>query len=117
MSRPNDFNQRNIDDFRAHAGQVSGAFAGRPLILLTTTGRKSGKQHTTPVMYRQEGDHLAVFASKGGAPTQPDWYLNLVANPEVTVEVGADKYQAQATTASGKERDEIYARQAKEYPQ
>ena len=89
MSSPTNFNQRNIDEFRANGGRVTGAFADRPLLLLTTTGRKSGKTHTTPVMYLPDGDRLVVFASKGGSPTSPDWYHNLVATPTVTVEVGA----------------------------
>lgn len=117
MSRGSDYNQRNIEEFRANGGQVGGGWTGRPLLLLTTTGAKTGKRHTTPVMYRRDGERLVVFASKGGAPTSPDWYHNLVANPTVTVEVGTDTFEAQASVTKGAERDELYAQQAKEYPQ
>lgn len=117
MSRPNERNQRVIDEFRGSGGSSATFGSDRPIILLTTTGRKSGNRHTTPVMYRRDGDRLVVFASKGGAPTSPDWYHNLVANPTVTVEVGTDRFEAQASVAQGSERDEFYAQQAKEYPQ
>ena len=86
------------------------------MLLLTTTGRKSGRAYTNPMMYLPVGDDLAVFASKAGADTDPDWYLNLVASPTVTVEVGDEKFQATATTVSGPERDRIYAEQASRYP-
>lgn len=117
MSRPNDRNQRNIEEFRANGGRVGGAFADRSLLLLTTTGRKTGKRHTTPVMYQRDGERLVIFASKGGAPTNPDWYHNLVAHPTVTVEVGTETFEAQTSVARDAERDELYARQAKQYPQ
>ena len=118
MSRPNERNLKVIEEFRTSASGSSTTFGSdRPIILLTTTGAKTGNQHTTPVMYRREGDRLAIFASKGGAPTSPDWYHNLVANPTVTVEVGKDKYEATASVAKGPDRDQIYAAQAKEYPQ
>lgn len=117
MPGMNDWNRRTIEEFRANQGQVGGVWEGRPLLLLTTTGAKSGQRHTFPVMYLREGDRLFVFASKGGAPTNPDWYHNLLAHPDVTVEVGGQTYQAIAKPVTGEERDQIYARWADKYPQ
>ena len=117
MSAPSDFNQRNIEEFRANGGKVTGMFKDRPLLLITTTGARTGKRRTNPLMYMRDGERLVVFASKGGAPTNPDWYHNLVANPTVTVEVGTETFDAQASVAGGPEHDELYARQAKDYPQ
>ncbi len=117
MSNRNEYNRRNIEEFRRRGGQVAGNFEGRPLILLTTTGAKSGHLYTTPVMYRRDGDRIVIFASKGGAPTNPDWYHNLVANPTVTVELGTDMFEAKASVAKDKERDDLYALQSQEYPQ
>jgi deazaflavin-dependent oxidoreductase (nitroreductase family) len=117
MADRNDWNRQTIEEFRANKGKVGGMWEGRPLLLLTTTGAKSGKRHTTPTMYLRDGDRLLVFASKGGAPTNPDWYHNLLAHPEVTVEVGPETYQATATVITGEERDRLYARQAELYPQ
>lgn len=113
----NDFNQQVIAEFRANGGKVGGNFEGRPMVLLTTTGAKSGEQRTTPVMYRAEGDAIYVFASMAGAPTSPAWYHNMVANPRITVEVGTEQYEAIATPVSDRaERDRIYAAQAAQYP-
>lgn len=116
MSEYNDWNQKIIDEFRANDGKVGGQFEGAPVLLLTTTGAKSGKRHTTPMMYKQDEGTLYVFASKAGAPTNPDWYHNLVANPTVTVEVGADSYEATAVPLPGEERDRVYADQSALYP-
>ena len=110
-------NRHVIEDFRANRGQASGQGVDRPLLLLTTTGRKSGNPYTTPVMYLRDGERLAVFATHGGAPRHPDWYQNLVAHPTVTVEVGAETFEARAVTADTEERDRLYARQAELYPQ
>jgi deazaflavin-dependent oxidoreductase (nitroreductase family) len=110
------WNQGIIEEFRANDGKVGGSFAGAPLLLLTTTGAKSGKPRTNPTMYLPDGDRLLVFASKAGAPTNPDWYHNLVANPIATVEVGNERYEVEATVITGDERDRIYARQAELYP-
>ena len=107
----NERNQAVIGEFRANAGKVGGPFAGGTLLLLTTTGRKSGNRLTTPLMYLADGDRFVVFASKGGAPTSPDWYHNLVADPRATVEVGADQFEAEAKVVTGPERDDLYARQ------
>lgn len=117
MPDRNDWNHQIIEEFRANGGKVGGMWEGRPLLLLTTTGAKSGQRRTRPMMYKREGDRLFVFASKGGAPTNPDWYYNLLAHPEVTVEVGNETYDAVATPITGEERDRIYAQWAEMYPQ
>ena len=117
MPDSNDWNRPTIEAFRANGGKVGGMWEGRPLLLLTTTGAKSDRRHTQPVMYLGDGDRLLVFASKGGAPTNPDWYHNLLAHPEVTVEVGNETYDAIATPLKGEERDRIYARWVEMYPQ
>ena len=88
MTDTGDFNTKIIDEFRAKAGNVGGQFQGAPLLLLHTTGARTGQERVNPMMYEADGDRLAVFASMGGAPTNPDWYRNLVANPEVTAEIG-----------------------------
>jgi deazaflavin-dependent oxidoreductase (nitroreductase family) len=116
MTDPNDWNQRIIEEFRANGGKVGGPFAGAPLLLLTTTGARTGRSHTTPVMYTDDGDRLLVYASKGGAPTNPAWYHNLVASPRVTVEVGTERFEADATVITGEERDRLYNRHAERYP-
>jgi len=117
MANMNDWNRQSIEEFRANGGKVGGFWEGKPLLLLTTTGAKSGQRHTNPVMYLADGNRLIVFASKRGAPTHPDWYHNLVAHPEVTVEVGTETYDATATVLKGEEQDRLYARQAELYPQ
>lgn len=117
MTERSNWNRQTIEEFRANEGKVGGIWEGRPLLLLTTTGGRSGRHHTTPTMYLRDGDRLLVFASKGGAPGHPDWYHNLLAHPEVTVEVGPDTYQAIATPLTGEERDRFYAKQAELYPQ
>jgi deazaflavin-dependent oxidoreductase (nitroreductase family) len=117
MADRNDWNRQIIEAFRANGGKVGGMWEGRPLLLLTTTGAKSGQRRTTPVMYLPDGDRLLVFATKAGAPTNPAWYHNLLAHPEVTVEVGTETYEATATPLTGEERDRLYAKQASLYPQ
>lgn len=117
MADRNDWNRQLIEEFRANGGKVGGMWEGRPLLLLTTTGAKSGLRYTHPTMYLADGNRLLVFASKGGAPTHPDWYHNLVANPDVTVEVGPEIYEATATVLTGEERDRWYAKQSELYPQ
>ena len=116
MSSPNDFNQQVIAEFRANEGKVGGPFAGSPLVLLTTTGAKSGKERTSPLVYTTDGDRIIIIASKAGAPTSPDWYYNLVANPTVTVEIGTERFQARATVAEGAERDRLFDQQATQMP-
>jgi deazaflavin-dependent oxidoreductase (nitroreductase family) len=110
------FNESLIKEFRANDGKVGGNFAGRPVLLLTTTGARTGRQFTLPLVYLVDGERLLIFASKAGAPTNPDWYHNLVANPTVTVEVGSEKYAATATVITGEERDRLYARQVEAMP-
>jgi deazaflavin-dependent oxidoreductase (nitroreductase family) len=112
----NDWNAQTIEAFRANGGKVGGQFEGAPMLLLTTTGAKSGQKRVNPMMYLAEGDAIYVFASKAGAPSNPDWYHNLVANPRVTVERGTETYEAIATPVTGAERDRIYAIQAERYP-
>jgi deazaflavin-dependent oxidoreductase (nitroreductase family) len=116
MTEANDWNRQIIEEFRANEGKVGGQFAGAPLVLLTTTGARSGQPRTSPMMYLDDGGRRYVFASKAGAPTNPDWYHNLKANPEVTVEVGTDEPRATAREVTGAERDRIYAHQAGLYP-
>jgi len=115
MSDMNDFNTQVIAEFRANGGKVGGPFEGTPIVLLTTKGAKSGLERVTPVVARTEGDKLYVFASKAGAPTNPDWFHNLVADPSVGVEFGTDRFDARATVLEGVERDRIYAAQAADY--
>jgi deazaflavin-dependent oxidoreductase (nitroreductase family) len=108
------FTKSLIADFRANAGRIAeGPMGGRPLLLLTTTGARSGASRTSPVVYSRDGEDYIVVASKGGAPTNPGWYVNLRANPIVTVEVGGETYKAQATAIEGgPERDRLYAQHA-----
>lgn len=105
-------NERVIKEYRETGGIVSGSLAGRPLLLLTTTGAKSGKPFTTPLNYSPDGDRLVLIASRGGTPRHPDWYHNLVANPEVTIELNAEKFQARASTAQEPERTRLFDQQA-----
>ena len=113
----NDFNRGLIEHFRANDGEIrEGMFRGAPVLLLTTRGAKSGATHTTPLVYTRDGDRLVVIASKGGAPTNPAWYHNLVADPNATVEVGRDRFQARAVVAQGEERNRLFAAQAAVMP-
>jgi deazaflavin-dependent oxidoreductase (nitroreductase family) len=112
-SPPSNFNQDIIDQFRANNGtMVSGMFKGAPLLLLNTTGAKSGQPRINPLAYTRDGDRYVIIASKAGAPTNPDWYYNVVANPEVTIEVGPERLSVRASVAEGAERDRLYAAQA-----
>src|SRR5579859_3982326 len=108
----NDWNRRIIEEFRMHEGKVGGQFEGTPLLLLTTTGAKSGQQRVNPLTYLLDSGRLFVFAAKGGSPTNPDWYHNLVAHPHVIVEIGTERFEAAAVQVLGEERDQIYAREA-----
>jgi deazaflavin-dependent oxidoreductase (nitroreductase family) len=105
-----------IAEFRGNGGRVGGRYTGRPILLLTTTGAKSGLLRITPLNYSTDGDRFVVIASKGGSPTHPDWYHNLAANPEVTIEVGTETFRARATTAEEPERSRLYAQQAAQMP-
>lgn len=116
MAEQSDFNKQIIEEFRANGGETFGVFKGRPLLLLTTTGAKSGESRTTPLVYSKDGDRVVIIASMGGAPKHPAWYLNLAANPGVTVELGTEKFAATASSAEGTERDRLYAQQAEMMP-
>jgi deazaflavin-dependent oxidoreductase (nitroreductase family) len=116
MSEWNDWNRQVIDEFRANGGKVGGMFEGAPLLLLHTTGARTGLVRVTPLMYQQVGDELAVFASKGGAPTHPDWYRNLLANPDAEIEVGTETAAVHARVAEAEERDRIWETQKQRYP-
>jgi deazaflavin-dependent oxidoreductase (nitroreductase family) len=109
-----EINRRVIEQFRA-GGEIEGMHRDR-LLLLTTTGARTGQPRTTPMMFHPDGDRLLVVASNIGAPRHPDWYLNLVANPQVTVEVGDERYDAVASTAEGEERDRLWGMLKREYP-
>jgi len=112
------WNENIIEEFRANHGKVGGPFEGKPLLLLTTTGAKSNAVRVNPLMYLPlEDDRVAIFASKGGAPTHPDWFHNVKANPKVSVAIGDETFDAEATEITGQERDDLYARQSELYPQ
>lgn len=113
---PNDFNRQIIEEFRNNSGVVGGPFNGATLLLLHTVGRKSREARVHPVVYQPVGDAWAVFASKAGAPTNPDWYYNLLADPEVTIEVGTETIPARAREASGEERTRIWEKQKADMP-
>ena len=117
MSDRSDWNHRIIEEFRSNGGKVGGSFEGAPMLLLTSTGAKTGRPHTTPLVYLRDGDRLIVFASKGGAPTNPDWYHNLRAHEIATVEVGDETFEVKASISQGDERDRLYARQTRSRPQ
>ncbi len=108
MSSPSNWNQSIIDEFRANSGKVGGHFAGRTLLLLHTIGAKSGQERVNPVAYVKDGDRYVIIASKGGAPTNPDWYYNLLAHPLATVEVGTETFQVRAEATSDPERTRLY---------
>jgi deazaflavin-dependent oxidoreductase (nitroreductase family) len=112
----NDFNQAVITEFRANNGKVGGQFANIPLLLLTTIGTKSGQPRINPLAYTTDGDRIIILASKAGAPTNPDWYHNLIANPTVAVEVGNERFQAQASIAQGQERERLHAQVLERLP-
>ncbi len=106
-----DWNTNFIEEFRGNHGNVGGTFEGAPMLLLTHTGAKTGIRRTNPMMYQPHDGRVFVFATKGGSPTHPHWFLNLKANPDVTVEIGDETFEATAVEITGSERDEIFARQ------
>ena len=116
MTDQRDYNRQLIEEFRANRNKVGGAFEGRPLLLLTTRGAKSGQKRTTPMMYIPDGKHFLVVASNAGAPKHSDWYRNLLAHPHVTVEVGTETFDALATVAEGEERQRLWTRIVELYP-
>ena len=120
MPGVSDWNAKIIDEFRANQGKVGGMFEGSHMLILHTIGAKTGKERVHPLVYQADGDRVVVFASKGGAPQHPDWYRNLVANPDVTVELGTatgtETVAMRARVAEGDERDRIWARQKELVP-
>lgn len=116
MNDFNDFNQQIIEEFRANAGKVGGPFEGAPMILVHHTGAKTGTERVAPLVYQAVGDAFVIFGSKGGAPTHPHWYLNLVANPDTVVEVGTDTIPVKARVATGEERDQLWTKQKELMP-
>jgi deazaflavin-dependent oxidoreductase (nitroreductase family) len=113
----NDFNSQIISEFRANGGKVGGMFAGSPMLLLHSTGAKSGQERVSPLGYQAVDGGYAIFASKAGAPDNPDWYHNLRANPRATVEIGSGTAEVTARVADPDERDPIWARQKELSPQ
>jgi deazaflavin-dependent oxidoreductase (nitroreductase family) len=120
MAETNDWNVKTITEFRANEGRVGGPFEGAPILLVHHRGRKSGREYVTPVMYLPydggDGDVVYVFASKGGAPTNPDWYYNLTAAGDGSVERGTESYRVTVRELTGAEHDRVYAEQARRYP-
>jgi deazaflavin-dependent oxidoreductase (nitroreductase family) len=117
VTRVNDFNEGIIEEFRANRGRVGGPFEGATMVLVHHTGAKSGLERVNPLVYQRLDDGtIAVFASKGGAPTNPDWYHNLVSHPDATVEVGTETYPVRARVATGDERERIWAKQKADAP-
>ena len=111
-----DWNDKIIEEFRANGGKVGGQFEGAPLLLLHTTGARSGQPRVSPMMYQAVDGGYAVFASKGGAPTNPDWYHNLLANPHTRAEIGTETVELVARVAEGDERERIWSAQKAAYP-
>ena len=116
LSAMHDWNARIIEEFRAHEGNVGGNFEGAPVLLLHTTGAKSGVQRVNPMMYLNENGRIYVFASKAGADSHPDWFYNLLATPQVAVELGSETFDAMAVNITGDERTRIYAQQVIRFP-
>jgi len=114
---PADFNAQIIEEFHANEGRVAGMFEGMPLLLLHHTGARSGQSRINPLVYLSDGERYVIFASKAGAPTNPDWYHNLKAHPDVQIEVGNDTIDVLASEASGEERERLYRTQAERTPQ
>ena len=113
----NDFNNDVINEFRANDGKVGGGFEGASMVLVHHTGARSGTERVTPLVYRPEGDGWVIFASKAGAPDNPDWYHNLKANPATTIEVGSESVDVTAVEVPGAERERIWEAQKVEAPQ
>jgi deazaflavin-dependent oxidoreductase (nitroreductase family) len=113
---PADFNAQIIDEFRANDGRVGGMFDGATLLLLHHTGAKSGEPRVTPLVYTGDGERYIIYASKAGAPTNPGWYHNLLANPDTEIEVGTETIPVRATEITGEERDRLFGAQAQRNP-
>ena len=117
MTDFNEFNAGIIEEFRSNEGRVGGMFEGNPVLILHTTGARSGAERVTPLMYLDFEDRLFVFASKAGADSHPDWYHNVKANPDISIELGAGTQDKTAAELDRSERDRIYAEQAARYEQ
>ena len=111
-----DFNRKITEEFRANGGKVGGGFDGAPMLLLHTTGARSGVERVNPLVYLADGDRYVIFASKGGAPSHPDWYRNLVAHPEAAIELGTETVPVVARVAEGAEREPLWSRQKEVMP-
>jgi deazaflavin-dependent oxidoreductase (nitroreductase family) len=111
-----DFNQQIIDEFRANDGKVGGGFEGAPMLILHTTGARSGQERLSPLVFQADGDRWVIFGSKGGAPTHPDWFHNLTATPEASIEVGTDTVPVTAAVAEGDEHDRLWEAQKAAMP-
>lgn len=116
MTRTDDFNSRNIAEFRANHGRVGGPFEGAPLLLLHTVGARTGTPRVNPMMYFDDHGRYLVFASKAGADTNPDWYHNLLAHPDTSIEVADRTLEVHAVELQGAERDRLFNQQASLYP-
>jgi deazaflavin-dependent oxidoreductase (nitroreductase family) len=116
MSQLNDFNQKVITEFRGNEGKVGGQMKDVPLLLMTTTGARTGKPFTKPLAYTTDGDRIVVIASFAGSPHHPAWYVNLSKNPVVTIEIGNERFQARATMTSGAQRQRLFDEQVKLLP-
>src|SRR5882757_5267917 len=116
MNERHEFNRKIVEEFRANGGKVGGMFANAPMILVTMKGAKSGQSRTTPLVYSRDGDRYVVIASMAGAPNNPDWYHNLKANPEATVEIAGEKFKVKAKLATGAERERLFNQQAAMLP-
>jgi deazaflavin-dependent oxidoreductase (nitroreductase family) len=116
MDEHKSFNDNLIAEFRANGGKVSGMFAGAPLLLLTTIGARSGQPRVAPLAYTADNGKIVIIASKGGAPTNPDWYHNLLANPDVTVELGTETFPARASVPEGAERQRLFDQMVAQMP-
>ena len=112
-----DFNKRIMAEFHANGGKVGGRFAGADILILTSTGARTGQTRWNPLAYSRDGDRYVIVASKGGSPTSPDWYYNLVAYPSAVIEVGTDVIEVEASVAKGVERERLYAQHASKMPQ
>ncbi len=112
MTERQQFNQKVIEEFRANGGKVGKPFEGMPMVLVTLKGAKSGKTYTMPLVYSKDGNRYVIIASMAGAPNNPDWYHNIKAHPEVTLEIGTERFQAKATVTSGEERERLFNAQA-----
>ena len=116
MSKTSEFNESTIKEFRGNHGRVSGGFENAPLVLVHTTGARTGEQRVNPMMYLQDGERYLVFASKAGADTNPDWYHNLKAHPDIEIEIGDQFLDVHAEEIYGPERDAFFERQAALFP-